>query len=353
MNVHWTGEGKEGAMQLLSQVLEGFRGFANPAPPLHRDTLTLGEALPMLVPKVRPRFLYEAAALGAGGAAPVSRPLAGSFALSLAVDSPEWERDLTPKELLRWGADFDGLLQRARANLLLRGGVEHFRQVRPGLFRSTWQDSLDGSRALLPGLLQGLPLRGRPVVALPNRDTLLVAGAEDPGALGWMLEAALEVVREDPHALNGCPLAWNGYLWQAWEAPADHPAQALLARARRCRLLEEYARQKTLLDRLHDRTGRTVAVAPFQLEKTRDGGIATCTILSRSATEGWLPEVDRVGLLGGNPRFSTCLWVPWDEVRRRLGQLMEPMGLFPERYRVRSCADLLAPLLETAPLKAS
>ena len=335
-------------MQLLKQAFENFKAFASPGPPLHRDTLTLEEALPLLVPKVRPRFTYEALALERGRACPVFRPLAGTFAHSLAVDCPDWELDLSAGELERWGADFDVLLQRARTNLLLRGGEECFRQVRPGLFRSSWQDKLDGSRALLPGMLRGLPLRGDPVVVLPNRDTLLVAGAEDSQALGWMLEGALEFVREDPNSLNGCPLRWSGYQWEAWEARAGHPAAALLERVRRRRLLEEYTRQKTLLDRLHDRTGQSVSVAPFQLRRNASGVMGSCTFLPQGAEEGWLPEADRVGLMGGSPGFPTCHWVAWDVARQRLGNLLEPMGLFPERYRVKASAELIGPLLETA-----
>ena len=28
-------------------------------------------------------------------------------------------------------------------------------------------------------------------------------------------------------------------------------------------------------------------------------------------------------------------WLPWETVRRGLGGLLEPVGLFPERYRFR------------------
>jgi len=117
---------------------------------------------------------------------------------------------------------------------------------------------------------------------------------------------------------------------------------------RRRRLLEEYTRQKTLLDRLHDRTGQSVSVAPFQLRRNASGVMGSCTFLPQGAEEGWLPEADRVGLMGGSPGFPTCHWVAWDVARQRLGNLLEPMGLFPERYRVKASAELIGPLLETA-----
>jgi hypothetical protein len=320
-------------------MLEGLRRLFPALEP--RRPLTLEAALPRLLPKVRPRFHYEALALRHGHPCPQFQPLAGIFATSLVLDFPEGELDLGAAQLRAWNADFAILLQRARANLLLRGGLEGFREVRPGLFRSTWQDNLDGSRVLLPGLLKGLPLRGDPVVVLPNRDTLLVAGSRDPRALGLILEAGLEFVREDPRALNGCPLRLRDFHWSPWEPGQDHPAAALLAQARRRRLLEEYAQQKTLLDRLHGQAGRDVRVLPFQLEQDPCGTVASCTVWSPEGGEGWLPEADRVALPAGpGPR----LWMPWSTVQERLGQLLEPLGLFPERYRLLGSpgADLLA-----------
>lgn len=319
-------------MHLLEQLAAGFKRLVLPPPP-HRGVLPLEEALPRLVPKVRPRFHYEALSLREGAAGPVFRPMAGSFALSLALDDPGWELDVSERELRAWGADFDALLQKARSNLLKRGGVEGFRALRPGFYRSLWQDGLDCSRVLLPGMLMGLPLQGDPVVVLAARDTLLVAGSEDPRALGWILEAALQFAGEDPRSTNGCPLRLRHFHWEPWEAGASHPAAHLLARVRRRRLMEEYSRQKTLLDRLHRQSGRTVAVAALQLERDPCGIMGSRTILPLGVEEGWLPEADLLGVQ--DPGKGTCHWLPWNVARQRLGDLLEPLGLFPERYRVK------------------
>ena len=97
------------------------------------EPLALEAALPWLVPKVRPRFAYDTAPLRTGRPAPVFRPLAGIFAVSLAVDTPERTLDLGEATLRRWGADFDLLVQRARGNLLGRGGEEGFLSLGPGV----------------------------------------------------------------------------------------------------------------------------------------------------------------------------------------------------------------------------
>ncbi|WP_306598141.1 hypothetical protein [Geothrix sp. 21YS21S-2] len=329
-------------MNILGSLAGHLKRLATPAA---RPALTLDEALPRLLPKVRPRFLHETLALRPGAAPPEFRPLAGIFATSLVVDFPDCELDVGPKQLASWGADYDALLQRARTNLLQRGGGERFLQVRPGLFRSTWRDALDGSRILLPGMLKGLDLPGEPVVVLPDRDTLLVAGSEDPRALGWLLEFALDVLGGTPRWMNSCPLRLAHFQWEPWDGGPDHPAAPLLARLRRRRLTEEYAGQKILLDRLH---GREVSVAPLLVTETPSGAVLSSTFLPGTSEEAWLPEADRVGRLDVGGSHRACQWFPWDTARARLGSLLEPMGIFPERYRIRAmpAPELLASLLE-------
>jgi hypothetical protein len=287
----------------------------------------LAEALPWLVPKVRPRFEYEAFALRTGRA-PAFRLLAGAFAQSLVVDLPDQEVDLDAEDLAAWNADFDVLLQRARRNLLARGGDECFQRLGPGRYRSAWRDNLDGSRVLLPGVLRQLELEGDPVVLLPDRDTLLVVGSGDPEGLTWALRGALECLDELPRALNGCPLRLRGFSWEPLRVRPGHPALALLRRAERRRLRDEYAHQKNLLDRHHGALGKAIEVAPFRLEPA-----ASVAVLSRPQGESWLPKADRVGLDWAGGRAE----VPWERVQEHL----EPVaGLFPERFRCTAPARL-------------
>jgi hypothetical protein len=319
-------------MVSFAPIRSVLRNLATPAQP---PVMSLAEALPALVPKVRPRFHYEALALRQVLACPLFQPLAGLFALSLVADFPEGELDVGPRELAAWGADFDILLQRARSNLLLRGDPDGFREVCPGLFRSTWRDGLDGSRVLLPGLLKRLSLQGDPVVVLANPDTLLVAGADDPAGLDRLLQAGLEFLQEDRQARNACPLRLRNFCWETWEAPAEHPAAPLLARIRRRRLLEEYSWQKNLLD---GRNGcdSPVTVAPLELDRSPNGKVTSLTRWQQGVAEGWLPEADRVGLVGD----QGCIWLSWAQARRHLGHLLEPLGMFPERYRFKGFPDL-------------
>ncbi len=198
-------------------------------------TPALGEVLPHLMPKVRPRSAYAAYARESGRPAPEWRPLAGNLAVSLVADLPNQDLDLDAAQLQAWNADFDLLLQRARTNLLDRGGERGFQEVRAGCLRSTWRNGLDGSLVLLPGVMGRLPVQGDPVAVLPDRDALLVTGAEDAQGLAWILEAALGHLDQDPEALGALPLRLRDGCWEPLRLAENPPAAALLARLeRRC-----------------------------------------------------------------------------------------------------------------------
>ncbi|MDR3671554.1 MAG: hypothetical protein P4L36_11960 [Holophaga sp.] len=334
--------GDYGVKTSLQRILSAcLPSLARKGPP------TLEQALPFLVPKVRPRFMHEALNLLTGKPGPVFQPLAGIYAVSLVVDLPDRETDVDADLLDAWNVDFDRLMQKARSNLLARGGEEGFQEMGPGRYRSLWEDNLDGSRVLLPGILQRLRVTGDPVVLLPNRDTLLVVGSEDPDSLSWALEGALEFMNDDPRSLNGFPLRLWHYHWEPFQARREHPVCPLLAQMETRRLLSEYAHQKALLDKRHGASGQAITVAPFQVEPGPGGGTTSFTVWSPAMGEAWLPVADRVRLgweLGGEPGKA---WVPWAKVQERFSHLLEPVGLFPERYRFKQVppAGLLESLL--------
>jgi hypothetical protein len=196
--------------------------------PAHRS-LTLEDALPCLLPKVRTRSEQEAYARLVGR--PVaSRPLAGNLAVSLVACFANQDRDLDPAQVQAWNADFDLLLQRARGNLLGRVGAGRFRAVREGCWRSTWANGLDASLVLLPGILRRLPVRGDPVAVPVGHDALLVTGTEDPGGLAWALASTLDHLNAGPDPRPATPLRLRDSAWEPLRLPENHPAAALLDR---------------------------------------------------------------------------------------------------------------------------
>jgi hypothetical protein len=209
--------------------------------PVPRPFITLAEALPCLYPKVRTRLQLERYTHRGGRPAPVWQPLAGNLGVSLVLDLPHRDLDLEPGHLEAWGVDFERLLQQARANLVVRSGDGRFHAAGQGCFRSTWQDDLDGSRILLPNLLRALPVKGDPVVLLPRRDLLLVAGAGDPQGLVWGLGAVLQCLDQDAAGAIATPLRFHHHRWEPMDLPGDHPAADLLAALAAFRHREEQA----------------------------------------------------------------------------------------------------------------
>ncbi|MDR3671865.1 MAG: hypothetical protein P4L36_13540 [Holophaga sp.] len=234
--------------------------------PVSRGPVALADALPWLVPKVRPLFDYESFTMRTGQAVPEFRLLAGAFAVSLVVDLPNQDLDVGPALLRVWNVDFDRLMQTARSNLLARCGEKGFQDLGRGRFRSTWRDNLDGSRMLLPGLLKRLPLEGDPVVMVPNRNTLLVVGSEDLQGLRWVLEGASRDLNEDLAALNGSPLRLRNFQWETFQAGEDHPIGPLLGRIEQRRITHDGARRKAMQDERRGRRGGAAVVAPYLLD---------------------------------------------------------------------------------------
>ena len=307
------------------------------APPRREPDHPGSEALPWLVPKVRPRFVYEALRLRTGRPGPEFRPLAGHLRREPGGGPARpgagcGRRRTGPVERRLRPADAEGPHQPAGPGR--RGGLPA--SSGPGRFRSTWQDNLDGSRMLLPGVLQRLPLPGDPVVVLPNRDTLLVVGSEDPAGLRWALEGALEFLDEDPALPERLP-----------PAPAQLPVGALPPR-------EEHP-VHPLLGRVHNggsggvqaarRPCWTAATAPGQGH--HPGPVpagADCRRPARqlhrlvpghgrSLAARGRPGAAVLGTGAGSAAGPGC-----PGAGCRPACMLEPVGLFPERYRFREHA---------------
>lgn len=236
---------------------------ALPPPPAPRGSVPLEYAWSKVLPKVRPQSAHASFAARPGGQRPEARALAGTSLQSLVLDCSTGDLDVTPAHLLAWGQDFERMMNKARTNLLARGGEERFERTRHGFYRSTWADGLDGSRILLPGILRRLRLEGEPVAFLPCKDVLLLAGSEDPRGLCLALEATLEIQDAGDPTMDGCPLQLSGFQWGAFELAEGHPAASLLARVRGRRPQGVSGQPKRPLESPQPRDEQLIALAPL------------------------------------------------------------------------------------------
>ena len=72
-----------------------------------------------------------------------------------------------------------------------------------------------------------------PIAMVPNRDTLFIAGSDDPEGLEMMADLT-EKSLEEPRPMMSTALRLDGDEWVDWLPPANHPAH------RRFKLMKLY-----------------------------------------------------------------------------------------------------------------
>ncbi|MEI8375690.1 MAG: hypothetical protein WCJ35_22945 [Planctomycetota bacterium] len=104
---------------------------------------------------------------------------------------------------------------------------------------------------------------------------------------------------------------------------------------------QNYSEQKELLDKLHEQTGEDLFVASFSAMEHKNTGYLRSYCVWTKNTISLLPVAERI-VLGGPDQAPVM--APWEKVVEIAGDLMVPMGVYPERYRVDGfpSADQLA-----------
>lgn len=263
----------------------------------------------------------------------------------LAIDHPEHtitKQDGPPPE---WGVSLDESLDIARRNLRSVDAVD-FVQLAPGLYRAAWEDAYDSSRALLPELVNRIPVKGRPVFMLATRDLMLVAGEHDLDAQSAMFDVATEGVQ------GGRVISWellchdeDGRI-QTRE-PADEGLRARQNLLRLSFLQEAYQVQKQLLERIYQAHSEDVFAAKFMVLERDGETFSTCSWAKDVLAS--IPRTDTLALLVPGDAEPRMVFVPWDKAMPVIGHLLEAdvRHLHPPRYFTRGfpSEDQLAQLM--------
>ncbi|MGE0549335.1 MAG: hypothetical protein AB7O24_23175 [Kofleriaceae bacterium] len=299
-----------------------------------------------LLPKLAVRREREQLRLRVGSDAAVTnlmtgRPIAdGHLMIDLAVDDPETIRTVLPSDLAACRLTEEAAYVCALANLRARSGGQ-WHEIVPGLLLSPWADFWDGARLALPSLFRGLPIKGDPIVVVPNRCAVLVTGSEEPDGLAALYRATRSLMtKERPVFVS--PLRLDGDHWR----PIIH-----------------------LVDR------GTIRIAPSlmflsSLQDTLDYG--ACESLVHDRLTGW--GFDRVGLVGtleaqdvlmtvtecgpgarvAIPKTDMVSFdlghrsalVAWYKVEQMLGSDLVPLDIWPSYFELRRHPreDEVAPL---------
>jgi len=287
------------------------------------------DAKPDLLPIVRSRSHFELNCLEL----PLDWPhqvLGEHFGVGIAYDLPESMLLIQRTDLDAWGVSFYKALEAAMESLLSLKAEFICPESGEGAYLSATGDNYDASRLLIKDAIRAFRVKGDPIAMIPNRENLIVVGSEDVEGLAGMVKLATEVVKE-PHPISGIALWLEGDEWTPWLPPPSHPSYKEFQELRLQTFGQDYAQQKEMLDKLHEKNGEDVFVASFSVIQSPEGRVVSYATWVADA-DSLLPKTDVLvlGRLGTMP-----VMVEWQRAVDIVGDLMEPVDIYPPRYRVR------------------
>jgi hypothetical protein len=198
------------------------------------------------------------------------------------------------------------------------------------VFASATGDNYDASRLLLLDLIGELKVQGDPVAVVPNRDTLLITGADDEQGLDIVAELA-EQALERPRPMNALPLRFRGGEWVNWRLPEGHPAAPKFLRLELRSLAGEYAEQKAVLERLFEKQGIDRFVASYSVAEKEGAGLFSYCVWAESV-EALLPRTTCVFFINESQEIVAAN--SWERVAAIVGDLWKPAEGYPPRHHV-------------------
>ena len=134
------------------------------------------------------------------------------------------------------------------------------------------------------------------------------------------------------------PMRLAGDEWETWMPERDDPLY------QRFKLLADktmgmtYQAQKTLLEQLYQQAGDSVFVSEFTAVRHETEGNQTFCVWSEDV-DSLLPKTDLVFFYRRGEDYGRTGEAPtigkWDNVQAAFGDLMEPLDMYPPRFRVR------------------
>lgn len=298
---------------------------------------TFEEAAPNLRPVVRgrmyPEYMRMQAEIDEDPYIDVpSRPVGGHFVEMLAYDMPNRILYLPTSQFEEWGVTVDEAFEAARENIRAIGGA--FEGAEGHIYVGAWDDSYAASRVMVPEMILKLRVQGRPIVALPNREFLIVTGSSDHAAMQQMGKMIAEAENE-PRFESGVVLSLEDDGWRPFLPPESSEAYDILHRHQVASLWRDYDEQKRLLDDLHEKRGTDVHVATFAAHEDRVTHELSTVAVWSEGVEALLPRAEKIGFTAGDPEDPSVLGTaPWKRVREVCGDLMELTNYWPDRWRV-------------------
>jgi len=250
----------------------------------------------------------------------------------LAYDTEYGKTHILQKQLERWGVTHDEVFDVALANLRDRS-VEQMRKLQEGFYVSTWHDTYDPSRLLLPDLIYRHRVFGKPVAMMPTKDRVYLTGDRDEAGLRMLVDAA----KQEAGSFRFLTLKLLRLTDDKWEEYVPDPLQALLANLRRIEESRSYSSVHELLEKV---AGQDVAIGGYLLLQEQTSGKLVSWCLWGDAMNTLLPVADLICFVRlGDHGTIENYYVPWEDVEWACGELLISTEYYPPRFAVYAFPD--------------
>jgi hypothetical protein len=260
-------------------------------------------------------------------------PFSDDAVAMLAYDTEHSMRLIGPTELQNWGISLKDAMDVALSNLRDKS-VDNFSQLDEGIVVGGWNDAYDTSRVLLSDIVYRSGIGNDPIFMIPSRGCLLVTSSSNIAGQLRMIDYAWESIQKDGRFLSSLM-----YRMVEGKVVQHHPEQEeiknKLAKLKRQNLAEDYASQKNLLEKLHEKTGEDVFVATYTLTENKEKNRLTSLGSWTKGVDTLLPQTDIVALVTpGDGNNHAVKLVAWKDALEIGGDLMSVVDGYPIRYRV-------------------
>ncbi len=262
-------------------------------------------------------------------------PYADVLGVGLVIENGGTPFQVRYSDLDRLGLSVEVAIEIAVENLM-RKSVEPFRVVQAGFYVSSWRDSYDGARLLLPDLFANLQVDGEIVAMAPTPDTVLVTGSKDVEGISLLTSLGGNLVK-DRYGVFALPMVLRNGVWESFEVPESDPVFNTVNSFRLSVYNLTYCDQERfLVQKRVDRQG--MFACPFLTERDKWNGYQFSKTNIVDGRINSFPECDIVEFY----RFNTegtrdCVArAPFTTVVEQLGNsLSEDRTFLPVRWRLK------------------
>jgi hypothetical protein len=288
-----------------------------------------------ILPALRARSYFEIdLQLASDGDAtpPPYETIGEHLALSLVYDLPDSMMTISDGMLEKWNISFYEAMEVARQNL--REKPVQAAQI-GRVYALANGDGYDATRMILLDLLRQFDVEGDAIAMLPNRERLYVAGSADEEGLEVMLKLVGEDLQNE-RFISGMAFRLEGDDWLQWLPPREHKLYKNFHDLRLATIARTYSDQAALLNKQHQRSDKDIFVATYSGLTDEATGETSSYCMWAEGIDSLLPETDQVMFTRPTgDGISMAARGDWQQVAQLAGDLMEPQGIYPERWRVR------------------